>query len=50
MEDYIRKDKDVMLVAQFTSQHMLPDNEEDDQGTEEYPEGQQTKGGIEQDN
>src|SRR5208282_1096228 len=50
MNEYIAKDVNSTKVAQFTSQHILPDKKEYDEGTEEqYPEHQHTKGGIVQD-
>src|ERR1700678_4305191 len=48
MDEYIAKDMNATKVAQFMSQHIMPDvNEAED--TIEYPESQRTKGGMMQD-
>ena len=49
MDKYIRKDVNVSKVAQCTSQHMLPDNENGKEMEEQYLEHQRMKGRIEQD-
>ena len=49
MEEFIAKDPNATKVAQFTSQHILPDIEAEKETGIEYPESQRTKGGILQD-
>ena len=49
MEEYIRENENVSKVAQFTSQHILPDDKTRKEMKEQYLEHQQTEGRIEQD-